>query len=93
MKNQNSTTVQMLTNSRTHQVLRKITYFLMLISLISLTSCKDDVLPQAEENVRNDKNFSLTARTFSGDSLLLQNPYELQNMRDALDKIKNENPN
>lgn len=93
MKNQNSTTVQMLTNSRTHQVLRKITYFLMLISLISLTSCKDDFLPQAEENVRNDKNFSLTARTFSGDSLLLQNPYELQNMRDALDKIKNENPN
>ncbi|MBA5247529.1 hypothetical protein H1R16_04555 [Marnyiella aurantia] len=34
----------------------------------------------------------MTARTFSGDSLILQNPYSVTNMEDALQKIKDENP-
>lgn len=64
--------------------------FLAATSLL-VNSCKDEFLnPELEK----EENFtsSMTARTFSGDSLILQNPYSVTNMEDALQKIKDENP-
>ena len=64
--------------------------FLAATSLL-VNSCKDEFLnpePEKEENFTS----TMTARIFSGDSLILQNPYSVTNMEDALQKIKDENP-
>ena len=59
--------------------------------LSSLLYCKDDFTElQSEESLKI--NHSYSAREINGDSLILDNPYSVENMSAALENIKNENP-
>ena len=59
--------------------------------LSSLLYCKDDFTElQSEESLKI--NHSYSAREINGDSLILDNPYSVENMLSALDNIKSENP-
>jgi len=56
-------------------------------------SCKDELSDiQNEEAFKAEKNSSLSAREFSGDSLILENPYSTENMAKALQRVKYNNP-
>lgn len=63
----------------------------MLFIAISLFSCSEQEISKIEEENVTKTNFEETMRTFAGDSLILQNPYSLRNMRVALTNIKNKN--
>jgi hypothetical protein len=61
---------------------------LMLFIATSLFSCSEQELTKIEDESVSETNFAATMRTFSGDSLVLKNPYSLENMRLALNTIK-----
>ena len=66
-------------------------YILGVMFLSSLLYCKDDFTElQSEESLKI--NHSYSAREINGDSLILDNPYSVENMLAALENIKNENP-
>ncbi|WP_159746197.1 hypothetical protein, partial [Chryseobacterium sp. 8AT] len=56
-------------------------------------SCKDELAEvQSEEALKAEVTNSFAARTFSGDSLMLQNPYSTENMTKAYQILKDKNP-
>jgi hypothetical protein len=62
---------------------------LMLFIATSLFSCSEQELTKIERESVSETNFAQTMRTFPGDSLVLQNPYSLENMKLALNTLKN----
>ncbi len=57
---------------------------------LTMISCNEDKIENPANTV-NPINSSY-ARTFTGDSLILQNPYRLATMQNALDTVKANNP-
>lgn len=56
-------------------------------------SCKDELAGvQNVDTMKEEMNASFAAKSFSGDSILLENPYTVENMSKALERIKLNNP-
>ncbi len=74
--------------------LRQLFAYVLSIGLMSLQiSCKDELAEvQSEEALKAEVTNSFAARTFSGDSLMLQNPYSTENMTKAYQILKDKNP-
>lgn len=66
---------------------------LLILSFLATTlfSCSEQEISKIEYNDISETNFAQSMRTFAGDSLILQNPYSLENMRLALNNIRNKN--
>lgn len=62
---------------------------ILLFITTVLFSCSDQDITKIEDGSVLKTNFAETMRTFAGDSLILENPYSLENMRLALNTIKN----
>jgi hypothetical protein len=62
---------------------------ILLFITTVLFSCSDQEITKIEDESVLKTNFAETMRTFAGDSLILENPYSLENMRLALNTIKN----
>lgn len=62
---------------------------ILLFITTVLFSCSDQEIVKIEDQSDSKTNFAQSMRTFAGDSLILENPYSLENMRLALNTIKN----
>nr|WP_314490423.1 hypothetical protein [uncultured Chryseobacterium sp.] len=74
--------------------MRQLFLYVLSIGLISLQiSCKDELSEvQNEEIFKEEMSHSSASRTFSGDSLILENPYSTENMTAVFLKLKDNNP-
>nr|WP_314495628.1 hypothetical protein [uncultured Chryseobacterium sp.] len=74
--------------------MRQLILYVLSIGLISFQlSCKDELAEiQNEEAFKEEMSNSFVARTFSGDSIMLQNPYSTENMIKAFKTLKDKNP-
>lgn len=73
--------------------LRQLFLYVLSIGLISFQiSCKDELAEvQNKQAFKEELNNTLSARTFSGDSIMLENPYSTENMTKAFQTIKDKN--
>lgn len=63
--------------------------FMMILILYSCEKEYETIKNENPQNLAKD----MVKREFIGDSILLENPYSLSNMRNSLSYIKNKNPN
>ncbi len=56
-------------------------------------SCKDDFIESQNDKAEAKSLNNAYARSFSGDSIVLENPYSLESMKIALEKVREQNPN
>jgi hypothetical protein len=67
----------------------QVLYILPLVLLLFLVSCKDEFSQEAKTgSAEKQMSRSGNKLTFSGDSILLKNPYTVQNMTIALERLK-----
>ncbi|WP_284459618.1 hypothetical protein [Chryseobacterium sp.] len=55
-------------------------------------SCKDDLTEMHNEAALEHSNTNAYARSFSGDSIVLKNPYSVEIMKTALEQLRAKNP-
>lgn len=72
--------------------MKKTIKFLLIVAIAALYSCQEDYQVQEENNLQSEKiDQNAIRREFEGDSIILQNPYSVSNMRTALQNIKDKN--
>ncbi len=64
-----------------------------VLSALFLVSCNDDRLISGSGAKGETDKLLSTHRIITGDSILLENPYNVAQMQKALDQIRNDNPN
>ena len=73
-------------------MIKKLFKLGLAVAILLNYSCEKDYEVTEKENSQNITN-DMVKREFSGDSIVLQNPYSLSNMRKSLSIIKEKNPN
>jgi hypothetical protein len=73
-------------------MIKKSIKFVLAFAIVILYSCENENNFNQDKNSQTESN-NMVQREFSGDSLVLQNPYSLSNMRNSLSQIKMRNPN
>ena len=73
-------------------MIKKLFKLGLAVAILLNYSCEKDNDLTEKENSQNFTN-EMVKREFSGDSIVLQNPYSLSNMRKSLSIIKEKNPN